>query len=201
MRLIDRTGLVYDKLTVTGRGPNTPRGHTQWYCTCICGTKLLRLGSDLPRRGDKSCAKCASEARVTHGMSDTRVHNIWVRMVQRTTNENCDDYTRYGYGLLGIDPSWLKFEVFFADMGEPPTNKHSIDRIDGTKGYSKDNCRWATPSEQARNKSSNILVEYQGQSLCLAEWCEKLNLPYLKTWQKLYTRKLSVEEAFKPALS
>ena len=196
MRLIDRTGHIFDKLTVVSRADNTERGHTRWNCICTCGTKLVRAGGDLTRKGSKSCADCANAAKTVHGLTDSRVHNIWMRMLQRTTNKNCDDYTRYGYGLVGVDPAWLNFEQFYADMGEPTSALHSIDRIDNSLPYTKTNCRWATATEQARNKTSNKLIEFRGETLCLAEWCEKLKLNYHQTWYKLYTRNLSVESVF-----
>lgn len=57
---------------------------------------------------------------------------------------------------------WMDFVEFYNDMGDPPTNKHQIDRIDNTKGYSKDNCRWATVSQQARNRSSSMIWAANG---------------------------------------
>ena len=198
MRLIDKTGMSFDRLTVISRAENTDIGHTRWNCICTCGNTLVRPGSDLTKKGKKiqACNDCVIQSKTKHGKSNTRVHNIWMRMLQRTTNKDCEDYTKYGYGEVGVCPTWLNFENFYADMGEPPTDKHSIDRINGKKGYSKDNCRWATSTEQSRNKSNNKLITYKGETRCLAEWCELLNLPYLKTWQNLYRKNLPPEKAF-----
>ena len=61
-------------------------------------------------------------------------------------------------------------------MGFAPTPKHTLDRIDNSKGYYKDNCRWATILEQANNKDSNVFVEYNGQRLTLSQWGERIGI-------------------------
>jgi hypothetical protein len=63
-------------------------------------------------------------------------------------------------------------------MGERPSRDFSIDRIDNSKGYSPENCRWATRDEQARNTRRVVLFEYNGQLKCLAEWCEVSGIPH-----------------------
>lgn len=194
-------GRTFDQLTVTARSSNTASNHPRWNCICTCGATLVRAGYDLRRKGKsmQACSDCVAKARIVHGKSDTRVHNIWMRMIQRTTNKNCEDYTKYGYGSVGVCAEWLDFSKFLEDMGEPPSATHSLDRIDGSKGYSKENCRWATPKEQARNKSNNRVITLEGESKCLAEWCEILNLPYVRTWQKLYIENLPPEVVFAKA--
>jgi hypothetical protein len=71
-------------------------------------------------------------------------------MVRRCINEKDKDYPKYGGSGIKVDPRWLVYENFSADMGEPPDN-HTLDRINPYGSYSKDNCRWATPTTQARN--------------------------------------------------
>lgn len=93
-------------------------------------------------------------------------------MIQRTTNPNCTNYERYGAAGRGVDEQWLKFENFFADMGECPEGL-TIDRIDTTKGYFPDNCRWATPLEQGRNSLQNHLLTHRGKTQCISMWLEE----------------------------
>jgi hypothetical protein len=77
-------------------------------------------------------------------------------MITRCTNPNSKDYEHYS--ALGVCFEWLTFDNFLADMGERPSENHSIDRIDNSLGYFKDNCRWATPTQQSQNRRSTLLT-------------------------------------------
>lgn len=70
----------------------------------------------------------------------------------------------------------------------------TIDRIDNSKGYSPDNCRWATNTEQQRNKTTNIRVVYNGEEMLLIDVCRKLNLPYKRIHKRYRKLKLSNED-------
>jgi hypothetical protein len=70
----------------------------------------------------------------------------------------------------------LAFENFRDDMGEPPTPKHQLERGKNDQGYCKENCRWATPKEQARNRRSSRLLEYKGKTQTLQAWADELGL-------------------------
>lgn len=97
--------------------------------------------------------------KITHGMSDSGVYNSYVRMLDRTTNPNHPSYDKYGgAGIIVEEPSWLEpmplgFLNFFKDMGNRPTGM-TLDRIDNTLGYFKNNCKWSTRSEQQRNREN-----------------------------------------------
>ena len=89
----------------------------------------------------------------THGKYGTRVYRIWNAMIQRCTNPNQPHYERYGGRGVTVCDAWRgSFEAFYADMGEPTTDTHSIDRKDNMRGYEPGNCRWATLSEQRQNQ-------------------------------------------------
>jgi hypothetical protein len=102
-------------------------------------------------------------------------YTTWATMLQRCKNPKAAKF--YMYGAVGIDvcDEWLSFDAFLADMGERPKGK-TIDRIQGNKGYSKDNCRWATISEQQSNLKNNVIVEYFSEKFTLTELSKKLNL-------------------------
>lgn len=112
----------------------------------------------------------------THGYFGSRVYRIWQGMKNRATNKADKDANNYINRGIDIDPRWHRFEDFIADMGEPPTAKHSIERIENEHGYWPNNCRWATSREQANNRRNNFVIEYRGQKKTLKEWSRKLNL-------------------------
>lgn len=92
---------------------------------------------------------------VRHGKKDTPEYRVWTDMKTRCYNKNHKSYSGYGGKGVKVCDSWAGrngFMNFFSDMGERPSSKHSIDRIDGTKGYSPSNCRWATATQQNINK-------------------------------------------------
>lgn len=97
-------------------------------------------------------------------------------MRQRCINPKAEGYCYYGAKGITVCDEWSSFEKFLEDMGERPSPKHSLDRIDGTKGYYKENCRWATIDEQARNKSRNRWLEFNGEKLCIQDWATKLGI-------------------------
>lgn len=75
-------------------------------------------------------------------------------MRRRCGDPKAVNYGRYGGAGIRVCERWqASFEAFFSDMGEPPTERHSIDRINGLEGYSRDNCRWATTREQRLNRA------------------------------------------------
>jgi len=96
-------------------------------------------------------------------------------MINRCTNPNVPAYKSYaGRGIM-VCERWRKFENFLEDMGECHP-KMSIERIDNNLGYSKDNCKWATATEQSRNRRSNIVLTFRGKTKCAEEWGIELGI-------------------------
>ena len=113
-----------------------------------------------------------------HGLTKTPEYQAWDQMKQRV-RPNYQDHDRYYDRGIGIDPRWeSSFQEFYNDMGDKPDGM-TLDRIDNDKGYSKENCRWATITTQARNKSTNLVITFQGKTQTAAKWIEELNInPY-----------------------
>jgi hypothetical protein len=148
MKLIDLTGKRFGRWVVLSIHPKRTRsGGVFWACRCSCGTKRIVRGSHLWRSLTKSCG-CLVK---THGMSRTRVHNIWKSMRQRCSNPNHVAYANYGGRGITVCERWQAFLNFYADMGDPPPGL-SIDRINNDSGYESSNCKWPSRSEQCRNR-------------------------------------------------
>ncbi len=105
-------------------------------------------------------------------------YSAWYNMIRRCYKQGLDNQEWYYDKGVTVCPEWLNsFETFFADMGKAPSKEHSLDRVEGSTVYSKDTCKWSTQTEQTRNRGEfNIVREYLGESLCLAEWAERYGL-------------------------
>lgn len=102
-----------------------------------------------------------------------QIYSLWCRIKDRCNNPNKQHYERYGGRGIKVCERWQNsFENFLEDMGERPSEKHSIDRIDVNGDYCKENCRWATKKEQANNTSTNKFLLIDGQLKTIAQWSE-----------------------------
>jgi len=102
----------------------------------------------------------------------TPTYNSWKAMRQRVLAMRYP----YGYGDIQICDEWLNdYDKFYEDMGERPDDT-TLDRIDNSLGYSKDNCRWATSSRQNRNQKRRPKIKHNGKEQTIADWCDELGL-------------------------
>lgn len=125
-----------------------------WRCICDCGNQYWGMGSLIKRGKVVSCGcygkSVASRRSTTHGMSKTPIYKIWTGLKDRCYNPNStNNYAKYGALGVRMCESWFEsFESFYLDMGDCPEG-HSLNRIHGSKLYSKETCEWATLSVQA----------------------------------------------------
>ncbi len=103
---------------------------------------------------------------------DVPGHKSWKKMLERVRGGGHENYAG-----MDIDSRWFEFENFHADMGDRPEGC-SIERIDNSKGYGPDNCRWATHTEQVRNRSITRKLTLDGITKSMAEWAEQLGVNY-----------------------
>lgn len=177
-RTPDLTGTKFGFLTIKKfNGYKT--NYTQfWECLCDCGNTIIVSKPNLTNNHTKSCG-CYKNYKhcTTHKMADSRVYNIWIGMKQRCNNPNYAPFNGYGARGIKVCDRWLEsFENFLADIGEPPTAKHSIDRIDNNGDYELSNCRWATQTQQANNKRNTLIIEYKNEKKPFQEWCRIFNI-------------------------
>lgn len=182
---IDLAGQTFNRWTVLARtaGQSKP---TMYLCRCTCGTEKNVNAGSLRRGLSKSCG-CwrqeygiiAGKSTATHGCTRSPTHNSWTAMRARCRGRNNKAHRDWvGYAARGIKvcDRWMKFENFLADMGERPSNKHSIDRIDVDGNYEPGNCRWATSSQQRNNKRNSDWLTVGAETLTLAEWANKIGI-------------------------
>jgi len=174
-------GTVFGRLRVL----STQRQMCQ--CLCSCGKRKEIRKYDLLAGKVKSCgclrqevsAQSLAKVSTKHGQWDTKEWNSWYQMLSRCTHSGNGAYPCYGGAGITLCSKWQGekgFENFFQDVGEAPTPKHSLDRIDNSKGYEPDNVRWATAKQQARNRRGNRNLTAFGKTQCLSAWAEETGI-------------------------
>lgn len=170
--------------------------------TCDCGNKKRVNQNSLQKGLSNSCGclsrEMTAQRSTTHGMRDHRMYPVWNMILQRCNNSNHPQWEDYGGRGITVTKRWLQFENFLEDMGEPPDEASTIERVNNSRGYSKSNCRWATRKEQARNKRNNRVFFYKGKDRCVAEIAEMTGIPYMRLYQRLTTYKQTVAQATIP---
>lgn len=164
---MDMIGQKYGHLKVISKAESYSNGQARWNCVCDCGKTSTVSGSNLRRGKQQSCG-CMRGGVVTHGKTDSRVFRVWQGMIARCTNPNNKSYERYGARGITVCKRWMQFENFYSDMGDPADGL-TLDRIDNDQGYSPENCRWATPRQQANNTRKNRHIETCYGKMTIAE--------------------------------
>lgn len=194
----DLSGLRFGRLIALEYVGNCGR----WRCICDCGRTTNPKGFNLYRGITKSCgcllADIASKKNLTHGHSvdgrPSRTYTSWLGMIARCRDPRHCRFQRYGGRGISICERWNSFANFLADMGERPSNKHSLDRINNDGNYEPGNCRWATASQQSRNRSTSRFVDFEGQSLSMADVAERYGITS-STIRKRLKRGWSIQDA------
>lgn len=174
----DLTGERFGRLTVIRRDDSVPVGEpARWICKCDCGNEKS-IGASMLRKGfTKSCGclrKEKTSARMTtHGMSKTRFWGIWQNMIHRCEYPSVTEYNIYGGRGISVCERWHDFTNFYNDMFDGYSDELTIDRIDNDGNYEPSNCRWSTPSEQCRNRRTNVYVTFQGKRMLQTDWARE----------------------------
>ena len=160
MRRDQLIGRRFGRLIVVDDAPSSGViKQANWMCRCDCGRQKVVAGRALKSGDTRSCGCIASERMValnsTHGDTTDGPSAEWITwrsMHQRCYDPRHKSYKYYGARGVSVCRRWHSFEHFLADMGRRPTPRHSIDRRENGGNYEPGNCRWATASEQARNR-------------------------------------------------
>lgn len=150
------TGSRYGRLTVIDAA------NSRWNCRCDCGSIRSYSAKALREGHTKSCGCLKTEAK-THGhagrYSTSHAYRAWVSMKRRCSATVGDTFANYGARGIGYCDRWKAFTNFLADMGNPPSEKHTLERKNNDDGYSPENCKWATRTEQNNNKRDTIKID------------------------------------------
>lgn len=146
----------------------TVDGRRRFRCLCACGNQKVVASGDLLNARVKSCGCLRRELaakkallRACDGKAPERA--VWLSMIDRCTNPKARAFAHYGARGITVWGGWLDYRQFLADMGRRPSPRHSLDRIDNDKGYSPENCRWATAAQQMRNTRRSRINEKQAR--------------------------------------
>lgn len=202
----DLTGQRFGRLTVI-EFAGTKNGNAYWKCQCDCGAICTANGVHLRRGYTQSCGCFHREkagGKPKHGLSNSKTFHIWAAMKSRCFNDNHPDFNAYGGRGITVCDKWCNdFQAFYdyvSKLDHFDEDGYTFDRIDNNGNYEPGNVRWATVKEQSRNRRSNVVVEYQGESLSLKAAAEKSGIKYMTLFQR-YHRGWRGEKLFQPVKS
>lgn len=197
-RAFIKPGAKFHKLTLIEVVGRSKYGQPLWLCECSCGGSVVARQGDLgPDKRHKRGCGCEKGGPVKVNTDlKTKARNAWYAAKQRCFNEATPNFHNYGGRGISMHPDWVDdFDCFYKDVGDPPSKSHTLDRIDNDGDYTPTNCRWATRKEQALNRRTNRIIEYNGGSKTLCEWAEEIKVSPTCIVRRLDIMNLSVEDA------
>lgn len=204
---IDLTGKKFNRWLVLKRVSNDKHNLTQWLCRCDCGTERIVLGNSLRNGRSKSCGCYNREIHKemkphkVHGLTHTRIYNIWVGMKQRCYNPKASRYYTHGARGIKVYGRWRKsVKAFYNYVSKLPhfgEKGYTLNRIDNDGNYEPGNVEWSDDVTQANNKRNNRLVSYNGETKTMAQWARELGINYKILNQRINRDGLTFEQAVK----
>jgi len=151
--LVDLIGQTFGRLTVLHQAPSGRHGKAQWHCRCQCGNNTIASGSNLRRGLIQSCGCLRSERTrdmsAIHGHVGTPEYHAWRGIQRRCTVPTAHCYATHGG--RGIRCLWTDYEQFVADVGERPSPRHRLFRLDRDGHFEPGNCAWMLPKDYFRD--------------------------------------------------
>lgn len=195
-------GEQFGKWTVIKRVEKGEYGY-QCLCLCDCGRSFKIYDRDLIKKRSQQCKYCHNKEnskkygyKKLHGYSVPgnpfySTYVCWCAMKQRCYNKSQHSYSSHGAKGIKVCPRWENsFVNFLNDMNKRPDGK-SLDRIDNSKDYCKENCRWASSLEQGKNTSRVIIYDFLGEKHSETQWAEKFGLT--RNEMMYWTRKKGIQ--------
>lgn len=197
-RATDLTGREFGRWVVVEKIGFRNR-RTWWFCKCQCGTQRAVRSGNLTSGKSLSCGclqrELASQKFTTHGLGGSSALAAIKSAISRYTKKNYQGWEHYGGRGIKVCERWMNDPTLFvADMGEPAPGM-SIERVDVNGDYEPSNCTWADVKTQSRNRTSNRIIEYNGEKKCLAEWSELIGIKQTTIDERM-KRGWTVKEAF-----
>lgn len=191
MELLDLTGQRFGLRIVLGRASRNSKNKTRWGCRCDCGNLSVVLTSTLTSQRTVSCGCSRNiflrKAHTTHGKSQAKIYGVWGSMHDRCYLPSSACFYRYGGRGITVCERWHNFENFYADMGDAPIGL-TLERKDNNGSYSPENCCWATPTEQSKNRRDVMLYEFRGEKRCIPEIASILGVSYGVIYRRIKLR-------------
>jgi hypothetical protein len=175
-----KPNIKFGKLTFLKIAGRASDKHIIWECKCDCGNSHKALASSIRRGHTTQCKDCKnkllSEKSKTHGMRYSHEYRVWQAIKSRCLNKNSKDYKKYGAIGISMYLPWVNsFEEFYKYVGKS-SKELSIDRIDNNKGYEPNNVRWATRSQQQRNKKNSLWLMWGSELMHINDIAKKLGI-------------------------
>ena len=199
-KIIDLTGQRFGRLVVVKRVDNKGQ-HPAWLCKCDCGNECIVTGSHLKSGHSQSCGclqkERTSKSRKRHGLCDSRQYSIWTNMKSRCSNQEDHAYKYYGGRGITVCDEWKSdFQAFYYwAMANGYQDNLTLDRIDVNGNYEPSNCRWVSMKEQSLNKRSNHLITYNGETLTITQWADRLGIDKMVLFARINDYHWDIEKA------
>lgn len=178
------------------------KGRKYWLCVCECGTFREVKEENLKRNHTKSCGCQKMQAikckNTTHGLTDSYKYVAWLGIKARCDNPNNPAYSDYGGRGIKLCSEWYDFATFARDIGDRPSARHTVDRVDNSLGYAPNNFRWATKVEQMYNTRRTRHYVYQGKTVTIQDMLKLTTVSAQNLRSRLNVLNYTVDEALVP---
>lgn len=176
----DLSGQIFGELTVIERVSSVGE-QGRYKCLCSCGNYTEVFGCNLVTGATKSCGcirrKRTSKLKFSHGQHGSRLYRCWRNMLDRCENENNKEYSNYGLRNISVCQEWHDFRNFYNwAMANGYQDNLTIERLNVNSGYSPENCTWATMYVQARNRTDNRKITFNGKTMVITDWAKELGV-------------------------
>lgn len=200
MKMIDETGNRYGRLLVKKRAYSN-NNRAKWECICDCGNITIAEGVMLRSKKIRSCGclkdELTSKRFITHGLSNTKLYDVWIKIKSRCYNKNDKDYKNYGGRGITVYKKWKNDFKSFYDwaISNGYDRALTIERIDVNDNYKPSNCSWIKNELQALNTRKIHKYSYKNEFKDIRYFSEKYNINYNTLRTRLLVYKWDIKRA------